>query len=263
MVTDSFAKWAGAFSGCDGGDPTGIWLCGIEFGQGHTEANLNLEENLSEPGYVGGDGWEDWEVKKFPKHQYNQKALKLLCALAGHDVSKYREFYETERCFSKNSGYFKLNLYPIGFKDTSPTQWKPWHTDRTGFETKDEYKVWCRKNRFPVLRGWVEKYSPKLIVCTGMSIRGEFFEAFADDPQGCVQEDCAGKGIWFAAANAGRTLVVVTYFLGGRYGLKSDAELSTTGRRLAELLGKAGLGATRTDTIRGDIAWVNPEAVHN
>ena len=110
MVTERFAKWAVEFSGCDGGDPRGIWLCGIEFGQGHTEENLNLEEDLSKPGYVGGNGWECWEMKEFPKRQYNQKALKLLCALAGHDVTKYREFYEAKRCFGENSGYFKLAL---------------------------------------------------------------------------------------------------------------------------------------------------------
>ncbi len=179
MVTDDFAKWAVGFSGCDGGDPTGIWVCGIEFGQGHTENNLKLEEDVSKPGYVGGVGWGDLEeVKQFPTYQYNRKALKLLCALAGHDVTKYREFYEVHRCFHESSGYFKLNLYPLGFKDTSPDRWREWLAPRTGFGTKREYIDWCQANRFPVLGKWVQKYSPRLIVCTGTSYRAEFFKAF-------------------------------------------------------------------------------------
>jgi hypothetical protein len=243
MVTETFAKWAVGFSGCDGGDPTGIWVCGIEFGQGHTEDNLKLEEDVSKPGYVGGVGWEDSDVEKFLTYQYNRKALKLLCALAGHDVGKYQEFYETEQCFRERSRYFKLNLYPIGFKDTSPEHWREWLAPRTGFETKQEYKEWCHRNRFPVLREWVQKYRPRLIVCTGISYRTEFFKAFGDGTQNPQVDNGVGKPIWYTVTNAGRTLVAVIYFLGGRKGLKSDPELSATGKRLAGLLHKIDGGA--------------------
>ena len=47
MITKDFERWALGFSGCDGGNPNGsVWLCGIEFGGGCTEKEL--EKNLRE-----------------------------------------------------------------------------------------------------------------------------------------------------------------------------------------------------------------------
>ena len=44
-----------------------------------------------------------------------------------------------------------------------------------------------------------------------------------------------GKALLHVLTNGGKTLVVVTYFLGTLYGLKSDPELLATGARIAEL----------------------------
>jgi hypothetical protein len=240
MVTADFAKWAVGFSGCDGGNPKGdIWLCGIEFGEGHTEKDLerNLTEvDVSNPGFLGDRNWDEEEIQDFLKYPYNWKAAKLLCALAGRATETYRDFFRAERCFSRDSRYFKLNLYPIGFRNTSSEYWQDWHTRLTGFQTKSEYIQWCQAKRFLALRTWVQECFPKLIVCTGKDHRNEFFKAFTDGAAAPDSVDVAGKKIWYVVTNAGRTLVAVTYFLGGPHGLKSDPELSAAGKMLAELL---------------------------
>ncbi len=237
MVTDRFAHWALGFSGCDGGDPErSVWICGIEWGGGHTPNDLNLDEDVSEPKYVGlGGGWEDWEWKKFRKLPYNWRALKLICALEGRDVATYREFYDARKCFDAGSGYFKLNLYPLGFRNVSPQRWQDWLSDQTGFPTKKGYQDWCRLNRFPVIRGWATRYLPSIIICTGKDYRDDFLRAFAGAGAVAAQVDAGGKKIWYTAANDGHTLVVVTYFLGGKFGLNRNFELQATGTRIAEL----------------------------
>jgi hypothetical protein len=233
MVTEDFAKWASGFSGCDGGNPRGgIWLCGIEYGGGgDSEGDLNFSEDVSKPRS------EARAVGDFCRFQYNSKALKLLCALSGRDVRAYRSFYEDRRCFSSESDYFKLNLYPIGFRDTS-ARWEDWLARKTGILTKAEYTQWCETQRFPQLRKWSQQYRPRLIICTGKSHRSAFFRAFCGFSEPHKLEDQGEKPFWYIQTNSGHTLVAVVYFLGGRHGLNSDPKLADTGQRLRELMNR-------------------------
>ena len=234
IVDESFGKWAVGFSGCDGGNPHGkAWVCGIEWGGGHTKEDLKFPD-VTKPASIGGSGWSEADIEQFQKYQYNQKALKLLSALAGGGLS-YRDFFRASRCFQSDSEYFKMNLYPLAFKNVSSSQWQEWLAERTGFSTKEGYVAWCKDNRFPVLKQWVKTYCPELIVCTGIGCRDDFFAAFTDRSD-MRQDRAGGKNIFYKWTNGGRTLVAVTYFLGQRHGLKSDSELLETGKKLAELL---------------------------
>ena len=234
MVNDEFAQWATGFSGCDGGNLNGgMWICGFEFGGGHTEESLVFDDAIT-PCYVGSPFWENRE--EFLNYQYNWKAVKLFAAMANRDTGNYASFFREQSCFDRDSNYFKLNLYPIGFRDTSHKHWADWLAKKTGFTTKQQYINWCIINRFPVLRRWVLEYSPSLILCTGKTYAKQFQSAFGLGDEVVFTEEVAGKEIKYFSTNDGKTMVAIIYFLGTQYGLKSDDELSQTGNRLAELL---------------------------
>lgn len=235
MVENAFAKWATGFSGCDGGNPGGsTWICGIEYGGGETEGKFQFTD-VTEPAYVGG---EIYDRGDFLKYRYNWKAVKLLAALDGRDVKNYAKFYEDRQCFNRQSDYFKLNLFPLGFRNTSHSHWTEWIATKTGIPTKDEYLRWCIAHRFPALRSWVEKYSPKLVVCTGITYADWFHEAFGEEDDRIIDTTAGGKLVRSFVTNGGKTLIAVTYFFGGRYGLKSDPELAATAKHIAELTKK-------------------------
>jgi hypothetical protein len=234
VVDSNFAKWATGFSGCDGGNPKGsVWLCGIEYGGGDTEESLVFDD-VNTPKYVGAPD----DRKAFLKYQYNWKAVKLLAALSGNDQGNYTLFFKEQSCFDRDSNYFKLNLFPIGFRNTAHVLWDDWLIRKTGFTTKQQYLEWCFENRFPAIRTWMLTYCPSLILCTGISYAEQFQSAFRSGDEEVMTDSVAGKQIRYFVTNNERTMVAVVYFLGGRYGLKSDLELSSTGRKLAELLRK-------------------------
>ena len=63
MSSKQFEKWASSYAGCDGGDVGGpnkrsIWLCGIEWGGGHTPEDVR--ENIAEELKTPPDGYDSW-----------------------------------------------------------------------------------------------------------------------------------------------------------------------------------------------------------
>jgi hypothetical protein len=231
MVNPEFAKWAKGFSGCDGGNPQGkVWLCGIEYGGTLTEELPFVPMDV--PDCVGE---ENYGRAAFLKYHYNWRAIRLLAAFAGDVPSNCETFFREQSCFDRNSNYFKLNLFPFAFKDTSHKHWPGWLAKKTGLKTKQEYLEWCVVNRFPLLKEWVSRYSPRLIICTGKSHLEHFMAAFGTRDEIIENAEAAGKQIPYFLTNTGRTLVVIVYFLGGRYGLTADKQLLTTGKKLADL----------------------------
>ncbi|MBY0577914.1 MAG: hypothetical protein K2P57_02600 [Burkholderiales bacterium] len=235
LVNNEFAKWATGFSGFDGGNPKGsVWLCGFECAGTPNEDDLVFED-VTTPGYVAENRGQFLRGS-----QYNLKAVKLLAALAGRDTRDYEPFFNEESCFNRDSNYFKLNLYPIGFKNTKHEHWADWITQKTGFTTKQEYLEWCREKRFPMFRDWILTYSPSLIICTGKTYATQFQSAFGSGTEKVFTEEVAGKEIKYFRTNDNKTTVVIIYFLGTQYGLKSDEEISLTGKKIAELVEKHG-----------------------
>lgn len=230
MVSSGFEEWALGFSGCDGGNPKGcVWLCGLEYG-GDDTAEWLCFPDVSCPAAI------DPKDETFLTHQYNWRALKLLAALKGIQPAEYRRLFRSQSCFASESDYFKLNLYPIAFKDTSHTRWTAWLEKKTGFHTKQEYLTWCQTHRFSQLRRWASEHAPRLIVCTGITHAREFCLAFGGTPESICQAEAAGKAIRYFTTNDGRTLVAVIYFFGGAHGLRSDEELRATGEVLSGLV---------------------------
>jgi len=190
MVNNEYAKWATGFSGCDGGNLKGsIWLCGIEFGGGHTEKNLVFDA-VDTPTYVGEP---HYSREQFIKYQYCWKAVKLLAELADRDKGDYTSFFKEESCFDRDSDYFELNLYPIGFKSTSHARWADWLVRKTGLANKQQYLDWWFEHRFPALRKWLLDYSPSLVLCTGKTYAPQFQSAFGSNNEKVITEEVAGK----------------------------------------------------------------------
>jgi len=230
MVSNNFERWALGFSGCDGGNPKGcVWLCGLEYGGDDTEDSLCFPD-VSRPSAINP------KDETFLRYQYNWRAMKLMAALKGVRPAEYREFFRRQSCFASDSDYFKLNLYPIAFNNTSHTRWASWLEKKTGFPTKQEYLTWCQTHRFRQLRRWGSEHAPRLIVCTGITHASEFCLAFGGKPESLRQAEASSKAIMYFTTNDDRTLVAVVYFFGGRYGLRSDEELFATGEALSDLV---------------------------
>jgi hypothetical protein len=234
MITEAFSEWAKGFSGCDGGDLRGkIWVCGIEYAGGDDEQTIRKElaRDVREPPPPREDR------QNFLTHRYNQSVLKIFCALSGKYGEDYKEFFKSE---SPDLNYFKLNLFPLGFRTVSPSLWQECHSRLTGFNAKSDYISWCKDNRFPKLKAWAYEHTPRLILCTGKSYASDFFLAFGNGE--CPKrDDQTGKAISYLVTNHGKTLVAVTYFPGRPHGLNSDQKLSATGRRLAQLMNQHDL----------------------
>lgn len=235
IVNSDFAKWAVGFSGCDGGNPMGsIWVCGIEPGGGETRGKVHFAD-VTVPGFVGDPSNSRDE---FIRHQHNWKAVKLLAAMQQEDVSAYKDFYARSACFARDSSYFKLNLFPLSFPNTSHSHWEPWIAELTGFASKREYEIWCETNRFPVMADWARTYRPKAIICTGTTdpFCTWFQKAFGFEHGTMSEATVEGKLVKHFVTRNGATHVVITYFLGGRRGLNSNKQIEATGHYIARLL---------------------------
>lgn len=243
MDTESqFKKWALSFAGCDGGDvgsrdDPSIWVCGIEWGGGHTPDSLckHMTEIEIEPpaGYV------DWSENL--SYIFNWQIVKLLHTMSGGKVGDYKKYAESVQPFTQGaSGFFKMNLFPIAFKNTNEEQWRGF-SKITGFETKSDYLSWCRGNRIPMIRRWSEIYSPKAIVCLGKTYLRDFSDAFGCNPEQFIREVIDERDLFWQVNKYG-TLVVVLPFMVNRNGLVKNVSIQKVGEYIGELLTSASSG---------------------
>lgn len=230
-----FEKWALGFAGCDGGDigsphSPSVWICGIEWGGSWDSARLlkHMGEDVQTP----PKGYQSWEENI--SYIFNWQVMKLLAAMRGNLVSQYKQFAEVEKPFVSDAvGYFKMNLYPIPFRNTSLNNWQ--HDElkkNTGFSSKNEYIAWNKEKRFPQISTWVKTYLPKLVICLGITYREEFASAFSVNKW--KKETIDEKELHWATNEHG-TLVVVVPFMVNRYGLVRNLSIQKFGGRIARL----------------------------
>ena len=236
-MSTAFETWGLGFSGCDGGDigspqNKSIWVCGIEWGGGHDADSLlaSIKEGAESP----PNGYDEW--KENLSYIFNWQVMKLLCAIKGGTVKEYKSFAEKVQPFVRGSnGYFKMNLYPIAFKDTNPDQWFSSFSDISGFNSKDAYMAWCKKERLPQIRKWTCQYAPELIICLGKTYISDFATAFHGDDKGFHTEIIEDREMnW--VVNQDGTLVVVLPFMVNRNGLVRNTAIQKVGERIAKLL---------------------------
>lgn len=233
----NFEKWALGFSGCDGGDigtvdEKSTWVCGIEWGGGHDAGSLSncMAEDVSTP----PSGHEQWQHNL--NYIFNWQAVKLLTAIEGGSVSSYKTFAQEKAPFvTGSSGYFKMNLYPIAFKNTNCENWASEFSKLTGFNNKEEYLDWCESMRLPIIRAWAAAYKPELIICLGKTYFNQYSKAFFDFDSRCSKEIINDRElIW--GVNNNETLVVVLPFMVNRNGLTKNSTIQIFGERISELL---------------------------
>lgn len=236
-ISEKFKTWGLGFSGCDGGDlgtaeNPSIWICGIEWGGGHTAEGLvsSMSEDLTTP----PRGYESWEENL--TYIFNWQVMKLLSVINGGAFSEYKMFAQTIKPFvNGESGYFKMNLYPIGFKDTSQARWHEKFSEITGFKDKSDYLAWCSKFRLPKIREWTERAKPKLILCLGKTYLDDFKVAFHDAGKELYHEVIDGRDLYWDFNDQG-SLVAVIPFMVNRYGLVKNVSIQKFGNRISELL---------------------------
>lgn len=238
MVNDDFQKWALGFSGCDGGDlgssnEQSIWFCGIEWGGGFLDDTKKLQEIFKKDVSKMSFGFENPDENT--AYIYNWQAMKLLSAVHGGKTSEYKEFAKKFKPFVKNEkGFCRLNLYPLAFKNTNHELWSESFTKTTGFKNKNEYIKWIQENRFLVMQNWVKTYNPKLIICTGISYKNDFIKAFGYE-NAKINKELIEDKIFYWFKNPNGTLVVIIYFMIGRYGLSKDSVIQKTGEKIAQI----------------------------
>ena len=236
-----FEKWALSYAGCDGGDMgsperRAIWLCGIEWGGTRSADCVKAEMQRDEP--HPREGYDDASHNQ--AYIFNRQALKILSAIAGLKVSGYRDFCAQAKPFTKgSSGYFKLNLYPIAFKDTDEARWHGEFAQATGFGKKADYIAWCQAHRFPRMRQWAHTAKPRLILCLGKDYRADFKRAFHDESATFHHESIADRDLWWSL-NGDGTLVVIIPFMLNRHGLTKNDSIQEFGDRIAQLMEQHG-----------------------
>lgn len=233
---ENFKTWALGYSGCDGGDigtpnNSSIWFCGIEWGGGWNEDDflINLRNDVKLP----PSGYDDLKVNF--EYVYNRQAMKILGVIHGFGINESADFVDKYRPFvQKSTGFFKLNLYPLAFKNTSHSLWRGPIAQTTGFPEKNQYIAWIRSHRFPQMRIWAKEHKPKLILCTGKTYAADFMCAFGD---GGVfnSEEIEGKTLqWYR--NQDGTVVAVIPFMVNRYGLTRNDAIQAFGQRIRQII---------------------------
>ncbi len=230
-----FSEWATSFSGCDGGDPNAkVWLCGIEWGGGDDETYYGdtlprqIEKGSFQPP-------ERYVWKENLNYRYGQSLAKLYAAIQGRDVKSYDKINDYE-----DSEIFKLNLYPIAFRNTDDQLWQKHGLERlTGFKDKYLYQAWCRLHRFSAFSEKLREYSPEIIIGTGVTYLSDFFLCFGRQispeirihssqisPENGANKK--GRTIYWSKISDKTHLFVIPFFSGAS-GLNSNELLQKTG----------------------------------
>ncbi len=233
--TAKFAAWANSFAGIDGGNIAGpIWFCGIEHGGVADIKNFDFKP------VDKTKSWEDETARNENfKHQFDQKALKLYAALLGEKVDGYKSIDKVKRAFAPGSDVFKLNLYPLAFKNTDNGHWGNDFLETIGIPTKEIYRAWCQNNRFKLFRDIVSKndHSLRLIICAGVGHQMEFLMAFGSESDIHAKmkesripdpDNKITKGLpfyWIILNNKRTVLAVVPFFGHWKNCLNSDKRI--------------------------------------
>ncbi len=216
-------------STCDGGDPgsphdPSVWLLGIEpgwsFADQQAEAATDPESEAQLATYA---------IERQLEWPFNRNAFKLLAALEGLPSGHYRDFAIRQQPFVLNSkGYLKGNLFPVPFNKVD--DWDVQASRSTGFETKDEYRSWVRTTRFPVLKAWINRCRPRLIIGSGISHLDDFLEIVgsAEPPKEFQFEVNGHTKRVFISKSGIVPLTIIPHLSGGIHSLNSYEAIERT-----------------------------------
>ncbi|WKS99600.1 hypothetical protein NYR30_12980 [Gallibacterium salpingitidis] len=236
-----FKRFLEEYSGYNGGDigspeRPSIWCCGIEWGG----EDITVESFMD---YFESNEWQ--QISGFESEgdniavPYDKVLCKLLCAINGGNVEDYAEFALDNKVWMKGekTGYLKLNLYPLWFKNTESERWNKGLNDILGFCDKQEYLRWCRLHRFSKINAMVQQHQPKLILCFGTTYEDDFNLAFSDG--WCAFHDKKIDDLpvkWKRNENTNTVIVILPFPNVPKYGLQRNQSMQLIGDFIRTLI---------------------------
>ena len=208
-----FESFALSQSGCDGGNlKSDIWVCGLEWGVDVKSLN-DLNKIMEGP--FNTASW-DGEIQQRLKYPYNNKIAWLFSYLFKWEEN-HKKAAENHRMMCFDGTGYKMNAFPIPFKNRSSVSWSKDMADLIGLHSFEVYLEWCIENRGKYFQELVKENSPKMIVCTGKNTTMAFLRFFGCD----MTSVDSGENFTVAKCNESKTLVFVTPFFGGASGINS------------------------------------------
>ena len=247
---DILLDWVCSYAGCDGGNVCGeTWLCGIEWGgrakKSDYQVGLVQDINAKPVLKTAPDAALDWVDRLQRAYRYDRAFIKMHAAMRGKDISSYKDHAQE---MTKNNEILKLNLYPIGFQDTSARLWNEYGLEGvTGFGDKYTFNTWCLFNRSKFFTDERKKHQPRRIICVGVSYLRDFLMFFGygenlkeinlEMISPASEANKNDRYLYWTRLHGDRneTLLFIIPFFNVRSGLNSDHLLQSFGRRIAEL----------------------------
>lgn len=237
MPHQEFEEWALGFGGCDGGDigtpqRPSAWVCGIEWGGDHDPRALRnqIAAGAAEP----PGGYDDWRENL--AYRFNWQVMKMLAVMNGREIGEYGQFAEEVQPFVQGAvGYFKMNLFPMAFRNTREDLWQAEFGNITGFQSKQDYLAWCRERRFARLAQLARRFKPRGVICLGKTYRQDFARAFAVQAAAWRVEPIGDRELAWADNEFGSKVFVLP-FVSGPYGLNSNERVRLVACRISQLL---------------------------
>lgn len=249
-MTDKFNEWAKSLSGCDGGNEDAkVWISGIEWGYGkgksqseedYQKSTLNyykvtLPDEISKGKFSHGTNYDWMQHITYP---FGVSVAKLYAGINGIQISNYKKYVKD----LNGSELFKMNLYPIAFRNINASLWDTYGLKSiTGFDSKETYRLWCFLNRFPAISEYVNQKSPDLIICIGLSFLYDFFLCFAGSnsninifEEKIFPNSSDERRYYWALSSNKKTLIFVIPFFSSQSGLNSDKLLEEMAKIISE-----------------------------
>lgn len=237
-----------------------VWICGLEWGGGYDPA---IPIPVSDFDPYGFDELQVWSADDFlnsfwaPHSRFCQAVIKILTGLRDGKYVPARCSWNRENMINENligpiGLALILNAFPISMSGTS-ARWSSWLqyqvrlndgtvkrlNEWTKLPTFDKYREYLFAHRTRIYSQEVKNRKPQLIICFGMNegheqLFGtkEIKETFSSVPDG--GHDCTVYEIEHQEDNA-TTLVLVTPFPVGRYGLISDEQFDIVSKKISEI----------------------------
>lgn len=149
---------------------------------------------------------------------------------------------------SSRTGYFKANLYPEPFNTV--TDWDAAAEAATGFAKKDEYRIWLRTTRFRVMKSWIERCRPKLVIGAGLTHLADFLEITGTEevpPAHTFEINGHAKRVHVAKSGTA-PIAVVPHLSGGIHSLNSNQAIANAAEIIQTELGVLAIGRQGLET---------------
>ena len=260
-----FQKLVESFYGCTAGNiHSPVWICGLEWGGGHDPSVPIPIQDLEPYDFEELHCWsakEFWDNFWAGESKFCQAVVKLLIGIRdGEYTSRKRpwnpDFLAETNLIGPKGLALTLNAFPISMHGTAQ-RWNSWNTyqirladgtplllkDWTKLNTYDDYRKFVFQDRTNKYSNELQKRRPQLVVCFGYNDGHERLFGVKEGQIPLPESfPCSGSGTndcflyMVPHINADTyTLVLVTPFPNGSYGLNSDKKITAVTKKITEI----------------------------